>query len=131
MSLTISTIIGGTIFMNSMQSKASFLRDAGLPENLLHDLSGENAMANVMLGSTLTNSAWDQAIKDSFAFAMRNMWICYTAFAFLGVIASFFIKASHLGTEQSKQRVAETRTAHRGLFFSFFSLLLVSWLPNG
>ncbi|KAF2662539.1 MFS transporter-like protein [Lophiostoma macrostomum CBS 122681] len=102
MSLTISTIIGGTIFMNSMQARASILRDVGLPENLLHDLSGENAMANVMLGSTLTNSAWDLAIKDSFAYAMRNMWICYTTFGFLGVIASLFIKASHLGTEHTE-----------------------------
>jgi MFS family permease len=102
MSITISTIVGGTIFMNSMEARSSILRDAGLPENLLHDLSGENAMANVMLGSTLSNSAWDLAIKESFAWAMRNMWICYTAFAFLGLIASLFVKASHLGTEHTE-----------------------------
>jgi MFS family permease len=102
MSITISTIVGGTIFMNSMEARSSILHDTGLPENLLHDLSGENAMANVMLGSTLSNSAWDLAIKESFAWAMRNMWICYTAFAFLGLIASLFVKASHLGTEHTE-----------------------------
>lgn len=102
MALTISVVIGGTIFMNSMDNRAPSLRDAGLSPNLLHDLSGENAMANVMLGGSLQNRDWELAIKKAFSYSTRNMWICYTAFAFLGVVASFFIDAAHLGTEHTE-----------------------------
>ncbi|KAH8633704.1 hypothetical protein IG631_12339 [Alternaria alternata] len=97
--VSISTIIGGTIFQNSMNNRASFLRDAGLPQNLLSQLDGDSAMANVMLPATFENSAWELAAKQAFAYAMRNMWITYTVFAFLSFAASLFIKAAVLGTD--------------------------------
>lgn len=97
--LSISTIVGGTIFQNSMNIRASSLRAAGLPEDLLRQLDGDSAMANVMLPATMTNSAWELAAKQAFAFATRNMWITYTVFAFLGFIACLFIEAAHLGSE--------------------------------
>jgi hypothetical protein len=102
MALTISVVIGGTIFMNSMDDRASSLQAAGLPLNLLNDLSGENAMANVMLGGSLKNRDWELAVKGAFSYSTRNMWICYTVFAFLGVVSSFFIDAAHLGTEHTE-----------------------------
>lgn len=97
--VSISTIIGGTIFQNSMNNRASFLRDAGLPQNLLSQLDGDSAMANVMLPATFENPAWELAAKQAFAYAMRNMWITYTVFAFLSFAASLFIKAAVLGTD--------------------------------
>ncbi|KAJ4300943.1 hypothetical protein N0V90_003032 [Kalmusia sp. IMI 367209] len=99
MSLTISVVIGGTIFQNSMDSRAGFLEAAGLPQDLLEKLAGESAMANVMLPSTLDNPAWELAAKEAFSYATRNMWITYTAFAACGVVASIFVKKAHLGTE--------------------------------
>jgi MFS family permease len=100
--LSISTIVGGTIFQNSMTSRGPFLRSAGLPEELLLQLDGDSAMANVMLPSTWENSAWQLAAKQAFAYATRNMWITYTVFAFLGFIASLFIEAAHLGTDHTE-----------------------------
>lgn len=97
--LSISTIIGGTIFQNSMNNRVSFLRDAGLPENLLRQLDGDSAMANVMLPRTFENPAWELAAKEAFSYATRNMWITYAAFSLLGFGASAFVEASHLGTE--------------------------------
>jgi hypothetical protein len=97
--LSISTIIGGTIFQNSMNSRASFLRDAGLPQDLLNQLDGDSAMANVMLPSTLENPVWELAAKKAFSYAMRNMWITYTVFAFLSFVASLFVQAAYLDTE--------------------------------
>ncbi|OAL49182.1 MFS transporter-like protein [Pyrenochaeta sp. DS3sAY3a] len=97
--LSISTIIGGTIFQNSMNNRVSFLRDAGLPENLLRQLDGDSAMANVMLPRTFENPAWELAAKEAFSYATRNMWITYAAFSLLGFAASAFVEASHLGTE--------------------------------
>ncbi|KAF2108865.1 MFS transporter-like protein [Lophiotrema nucula] len=97
--LTVSVVVGGSIFQNSMDARAGYLRAAGLPANLLHDLNGENAMANVMLGGSLTNKSWELAVRKSFAWAIRNMWITYTVFAFLGVLSSVFVEAAHLGTD--------------------------------
>lgn len=102
MALTISVVIGGTIFQNSMDNRATFLKNAGLPSNLLLALSGENAMANVMLPSSLGNKAWELAAKKAFSYAMRNMWITYTVFAFLGAVASGFVERAHLGTEHTE-----------------------------
>jgi hypothetical protein len=51
------------------------------------------------LPATLDNPVWELATKEAFAYAMRNMWITYTVFAFLSFIASLFIDAAHLGTE--------------------------------
>ena len=99
MALTISVVIGGTIFQNSMNGEKGTLAAAGLPKDLLDLLSGENAMANVMLPSTMSNPQWELAAKKAFALATRNMWITYTVFAFLCVIASAFVEKSHLGTE--------------------------------
>lgn len=100
--LSISTIIGGTIFQNSMNSKGGALRAAGLPQDLLDRLDGESAMANVMLPATLENPDWELATKQAFAYATRNMWITYTVFAFLAFVASIFIDAAHLGTEHQE-----------------------------
>ena len=100
--LSISTIIGGTIFQNSMTGRASFLRAAGLPEDVLLRLDGDSAMANVMLPATFENPAWVLAAKQAFAYATRNMWITYTVFALLGFVASLFVEAAHLGTEHTE-----------------------------
>jgi MFS family permease len=97
--LSISTIIGGTIFQNSMNSQEPYLRAAGLPQEILDLLDGDSAMANVMIPGTLDNPVWELAVKEAFAYAMRNMWITYTVFAFLSFVASLFIDSAHLGTE--------------------------------
>jgi MFS family permease len=102
MALSISTIVGGVIFQNSMENRASFLRAAGLPREVLQQLDGGNAMANVMLPSTLGNPDWELAAKQAFAWSMRNMWIVYTGVAFLAVIAGLFVETAHLGTEHTE-----------------------------
>ncbi|RMZ74050.1 MFS transporter [Pyrenophora seminiperda CCB06] len=100
--VSISTIVGGTIFQNSMNGRTAFLRDAGLPANILSHLDGDSAMANVVLPATLTEPVWELAAKQAFAYAMRNMWITYTVFAFLAFGASLFVQAAHLGTEHTE-----------------------------
>ena len=99
MSLTISVVIGGTIFQNTMDTQAGFLKAAGLPQDALDKLAGESAMANVHLPSTFSNKAWEIAAKEAFAYATRNMWITYAVFAGCGVVASAFVGKAHLSTE--------------------------------
>lgn len=87
------------MFMNSIETQQGALRAAGLPPNILRSLAGDEAMANVMLPGTLSNPAWEYAAKKAFSLATRNMWIMYTAFGALGVIASFFVRSAHLSSE--------------------------------
>jgi MFS family permease len=100
--VTFSVILGGTVFQNSMDTQASHLRSAGLPPDLLVLLSGKNAAANVMLGSTVENPVWRLAIRESMSWAVRNMWIMYTAFAALTIVAGGFVNASHLSTDHTE-----------------------------
>ncbi|KAF3038779.1 hypothetical protein E8E12_002203 [Didymella heteroderae] len=97
--VSISVIICGTIFQNSMSSRHGYLKAAGLPNHVLDQLDGENALANVMVPGTLENPAWEFAAKQAFAWATRNMWIMLTVVAFLALVSSFFVEAAHLGTE--------------------------------
>lgn len=99
MSLTISVVIGGTIFQNSMDARQEDLRAAGLPQDALASLTGKSAMANVHLPSTFGNEAWTMAAKQAFAYATRNMWITYAVFAGCGVLASVFVGQAHLSSE--------------------------------
>lgn len=87
------------MFMNSMGEQQAALRAAGLPPDLLRSFAADDAMANVMLPGTISNPAWKHAAKKAFSLATRNMWIMYTAFAFLGVIASVFVRSAHLSSE--------------------------------
>ncbi|KAJ8113688.1 hypothetical protein OPT61_g4231 [Boeremia exigua] len=97
--VSISVIVCGTIFQNSMSNRNGYLRAAGLPHDLLEQLDGEKALANVMVPSTLENPAWQFAAKQAFAWATRNMWIMLTVVAFVTLVASLFVEAAHLGTE--------------------------------
>jgi hypothetical protein len=97
--VSISVIVCGTIFQNSMSNRHDYLKAAGLPNNVLDQLDGENALANVMVPSTLENPVWEFAAKQAFAWATRNMWIMLTVVAFLALVSSFFVEAAHLGTE--------------------------------
>ncbi|PSK37992.1 hypothetical protein B9Z65_1183 [Elsinoe australis] len=112
--VSISVIVCGSIFQNSMSNRNAFLRAAGLPQNLLDEMDGENALANVMLPSTLKNPEWEFAAEQAFAWATRNMWIILTVIAFLAFVASLFIQAAHLGTEHVETvtglRKEKTRT---------------------
>jgi hypothetical protein len=102
LALTISVVVGGTIFQNSMDGQKAMLVAAGLPQALLEQLSGESAMANVMLPNRMGNEEWELAAKIAFSVAMRNMWITYTVFAFLSVVAGVFVESAHLGTEHTE-----------------------------
>jgi MFS family permease len=105
MATAIGVVVGGTIFQNGMSKRAEDLRRANLPDTLLKNFSGANAAANVGLVSTIEDAGQAQAIKEAFAWSIRNMWIFYTCVAILGVVAAFFIRSSILSNEH-----VETRT---------------------
>ncbi|KAK6085030.1 MFS transporter [Seiridium cupressi] len=97
--ITLSVVVGGTVFQSSMDARADSLRASGLPDGLIQRFSGQSAMANVLSIGTVQNQAWKAAIEEAFSLAIKNMWILYTAAAFIGVVASVFVKPNYLSAE--------------------------------
>jgi MFS family permease len=107
---SLSIVIGGVIFQNSMDLQILSLASPpiNLPSNITNALAGGAAAANVMVVSTIVDPLQKIAVKEAFAWSLRNMWILYTCIAALGVLASAFIQRQVL----SKEHV-ETRTGIR------------------
>jgi MFS family permease len=101
----LSVVIGGVVFQNSMQLRSSALQAAGLSEELVQHFSGKDAASNVMLIRTIADPAQQMAVKEAFAFSMRNMWILYTCVGAFGFVASLFV-----GKQTLKQEHTETIT---------------------
>lgn len=97
--LSISVIIGGVVFQNSMDLQSDRLSRAGLPAHAVEALSGKEAAANVALASQLTNLLQQRAVKEAFAFALRNMWIMYTVLAGLGLLSGLFVGKAKLSSD--------------------------------
>ncbi len=102
MALSVSVILGGVVFQNSMDSRAPHLRAAGIPHNITELLTGKQAAANVMIPSTLTDPVQRQAAREAFAWSMRNMWIMYMGFSFLGVVSGRWVKGRTLSREHKE-----------------------------
>lgn len=104
---SLSVVIAGVIFQNSMDSRVKSLSSPpiSLPSNITEELSGGGAAGHVMVVSTIQDSVQKMAVKVAFATSMRNMWIFYTCLAALAGVSSAFIKKHHLSREH-----VETRT---------------------
>lgn len=98
LALSLSVIVGGIVFQQSMDIRSSTLSQTGLPASVVEDLSGKNAGANVMVGQTLP-PAQAFAVKAAFAWSIRNMFIMFTCLGFLGIIASLFVKQNKLSRD--------------------------------
>jgi MFS family permease len=105
---SISIVVGGVVFQNSMTLQQPTLMAAGLPANLTADLAGVNAAANVFLIGTIQDPMQQLVVKNAFSESLRNIWILYTCVGALGLIASFFITQRSLNNEHT-----ETKTGIR------------------
>ncbi|KAH8887523.1 MFS general substrate transporter [Thozetella sp. PMI_491] len=101
---SLSTVLGGVVFQNSMTSRASFLAASGLSESQLKALSGYEAAANVDITKTIDDPAQRLAVESAFAWSVRNMFIMYTAIAAVGLVASVFIKHRHMSEEHTETK---------------------------
>ncbi|KAI1625273.1 major facilitator superfamily domain-containing protein [Exophiala viscosa] len=105
---SISIVIGGVIFQNGMQLQTSNLRDKGLPADLLKSLSGADAASNVNLIATIADQTQKLAVKQAFAWSLRNFWIMCTCMAACGLLAGGLITKKELSQEHT-----ETQTGIR------------------
>lgn len=100
-----SIVIGGVVFQNSMSQMKSTLLAAGMSETMTEQMSGDSAAANIEVIKTIQDAAQLLAVKEAFAWSLRNMWILYTCMSALGIIAGVFILKARLNKEH-----VETRT---------------------
>ncbi|KKY14301.1 putative mfs [Phaeomoniella chlamydospora] len=105
---SLSIVIGGVVFQNSMQLQSHHLSSSGLSQNLTEALSGKEAAANVVLIHQISDPTQKAVVKEAFAWSMRNMWILYCCVAACAIVASGFISKQKLNKEHT-----ETRTGLR------------------
>lgn len=99
--ITLSVVIGGSLFQSSMNKQMGYLDSVGLPRELLVKYSGSNVMANILSIKDIEDQTWKTAVETAICFSMRNVWILFTAVAFAGFVASLFIRQGHLTTEHT------------------------------
>lgn len=102
---SLSIVLGGVVFQNSMTARGPILAASGLSQSELEALSGYQAAANLEITKTIDDATQRRAVQDAFAWSIRNMFIMYTGIAAIGVVASIFVKQRHM----SKEHV-ETKT---------------------
>ena len=111
---SISVVIGGVLFQNGMQMRAFHLRAAGLSAKLIESFSGAEAAANVMVIGTINEQSQKLAVKEAFAWSLRNTWILYTCIAILGLVAGGFVGKRELSREHVETKTGiESRDAGR------------------
>ncbi|KAL8933684.1 MAG: hypothetical protein Q9211_005645, partial [Gyalolechia sp. 1 TL-2023] len=97
-----SVVVGGALFQNGMQHRSSALQHAGLSAELIHRFSGGDAAANVLSIGTIPDPAQKFAVKEAFAWSLRNIWILYTCTSFLGLVASAFVDKRELSKDHEE-----------------------------
>ncbi|KAK6212799.1 hypothetical protein LQW54_004888 [Pestalotiopsis sp. IQ-011] len=102
--MSLSVVIGGVVFQNSMDDRHASLVAAGLSESVLEALSGSQAAANVHITQTIEDPAQHHAVLEAFAWSTRNMFIFYTALSATTVVASVFVKHRNLNTEHTETK---------------------------
>lgn len=109
---SLSVVIGGVIFQNSMDRRSSTLKAEGLPDALVAQFSGRHAAANVYQIGAIQNPSWKLATEQAFAWSLRYVWILYTATAGCALISAFFIVSTKLSTEhvETKTGIQEKST---------------------
>jgi len=102
--MSLSVVIGGVVFQNSMEARQTSLAAAGLSKSVLEALSGSQAAANVEITKSIQDASQRQVVLEAFAWSLRNMFILYTALAAVAMIVSVFIKHQNLSTEHKETK---------------------------
>jgi hypothetical protein len=106
-STALAVVCCGVIFQNSMDTRVAKLSlpPINLSPNITDALTGGHAAANVMIIKDIHDAAQKLAVKEAFAWSMRNMWIFTTCIAAVAIVASAFIRKAVLSTHH-----VETKT---------------------
>lgn len=112
--MSLSVVVGGVVFQNSMNTRQPELAAAGLNSPVLEALSGSQAAANVNIGGVDLDASQREVVLEAFAWSMRNMFILYTCLAAVAMVASVFIKHRKLNTEHTETKTGIQELKKRG-----------------
>lgn len=104
MGTSLSVVLGGIVFQNGMEARVSSLRAAGLSPSSVELFSDGNAAASVERIKDIQDPVEQRAIKDAFAWSLRNLWIMYTCIAAISLIVSALLKHRVLSKEHTETR---------------------------
>ncbi|KAJ5267191.1 Efflux pump dotC [Penicillium angulare] len=99
MATATSIVIGGVVFQNSIAKTKPQLLATGMSESWAEKMTGASAAANIEYIKDIDNAGQVLAVKEAFAWSMRNMWILYTCMSVLGLVCSAFILKTALNKE--------------------------------
>lgn len=100
LSTSISVVIGGVIFQNSMEKQYPALL-AALGPDVANQLSGSSAAGNVGLVAGLQGEQGDLA-RAAYWHSLRNIYIFSTAWAAVGLLASPLVGSNVLSKEHKE-----------------------------
>lgn len=101
---SLSVVLGGVVFQNSMKHQHTMLVSSGLGISDLEALSGDKAAANVGIVKNITNVLQQRAVKEAFAWSVRNIFIMYTAIAAVTIVASVFVKQGYMSNGHTETK---------------------------
>lgn len=101
---SLSVVLGGVVFQNSMSASRAELAAAGLDDRVLDALAGAEAAANVNIVQTISDTFQRRVVQDAFAGSVRNIFIMYTSIAAVTILASVFIKQKQMSTEHTETK---------------------------
>jgi len=111
LSTSISVVIGGVVFQNTIKDYGDRLSVALGNASLVGDFSAANATSSVLIVHTL-DSLQQDAVKAAFVAGLREMWKMYAGIAGCGLVAAFFMKKHSLTV--SAQEETSTTIANTG-----------------
>ncbi|OOF90580.1 hypothetical protein ASPCADRAFT_519135 [Aspergillus carbonarius ITEM 5010] len=112
---SLSIVLGGVVFQDSMVVRQGGLVEAGLDGELVRAFGGYDAAANVELIGTIGDEMQRRAVREAYAWSIRNMFILYTAAAAVGVLACPFVKQWFMSKEHTETKTGiENMTERKG-----------------
>jgi len=111
LSTSISVVIGGVVFQNTIKDYGDRLSVALGNASLAGDFSAANATSSVLIVHTL-DSLQQDAVKAAYVAGLREMWKMYAGIAGCGLVAAVFMKKHSLTV--SAQEETSTTIANTG-----------------
>ncbi|KAL4733133.1 MFS general substrate transporter [Aspergillus similis] len=111
---SLSIVLGGVVFQDSMTVQHASLVAAGLNSTYLDAFSGYDAAANVEMIATIDDPVQHHVVQSAFAWSLRNMFIMYTVAAGIGLLATPFVKQRFMSAEHTETKTGiENLTEHK------------------
>ncbi|KAF7596853.1 hypothetical protein BBP40_012453 [Aspergillus hancockii] len=102
--MSISIVVGGVVFQNSMANERKALQRAGLMDELVEQLTGSSAAASTEIIKTISDPSKVRTVANAFSSSLRNMWIMYACMAGIALVASAFVVNQPLSEEHTETR---------------------------